>query len=131
MNTGASSRTPRIILAVCLCVLGVAAATRPLSPTRSALAPQLNQLHQGLERHIFFEVSAGGSHTPALYDLLIRRDLPLIAATQQQSFRIVSARQPDNWPIVFSLAYRHIPPSKSGDSDLFHVPSFASVTSLA
>jgi len=127
MNTRAASRIlPRVILMVPFCVLAVAAVTGPLRRTRLELAPQLNQLHQELERHIVFEVSAGGSHTQTLYDLLIRRDLPLMVATQrQQRFRIVSARQPDNWPIVFSPVYRHIPPSKSSDSEfssrLFHV----------
>ena len=119
MSTCTRSRIlPHIILTVFFCALAVAVTTRPLSRTRLGLAPQLNQVHQGLERHTFFEVSAGGPRTQALYDRLIRSDLPLMTATQEQSFRIVSERQPDNWPSVFSQVCRHIPPSKSGDLDL-------------
>lgn len=119
MNTRARSRIlSHFILTVLFCALAVAATTRPLSRTGLSLAPQLSQVHQGLERHTFFEVSAGGSHSQALYDLLIRSELFLIAATQEPGFRVVSARQPDNWPVLFSPVYRHIPQSKSGDSDL-------------
>jgi hypothetical protein len=119
MNTRARSRIlSHIILTVFFCALAVAATTRPLSRTGLSLAPQLNQVHQGLERHTFFEVSAGGPHTQALYDLLIRSGPSLMAATQEPGFPAPSARQPDNWPVVFSPVYRHIPPSKSGDSDL-------------
>jgi hypothetical protein len=119
MNTCARSRIlSHIILTVFFCALAVAATTRPLSRTRLGRAPQLNQVHQGLERHTFFEVSAGSPHAQALYDLLIRSGVSLMAAAQAQSFRVVSARQPDNWPIAFSPVYRHIPPSKFGDSDL-------------
>jgi|SRR5580700_7952087 hypothetical protein len=118
MNTRARSRIlSHIILTVFLCALAVAATSRPLSRTRLGFAPQLNQVHQGLERHTFFEVSAGGPQAQALYDLLIRSDPSLMAATQEPGFLVVSVSQP-NWPIAFPPVYRHIPPSKSGDSDL-------------
>ena len=119
MNPRAYSRIlSHIILTVFFCALAVAAVSRPLARTALSLTPQLNQVHQGLERHTFFEVSAGSPHTQALYDLLIRNDLTLMAAAEMPRFRVVSARQSDNWPVVFLPAYRHIPPAKSGDSDV-------------
>ena len=119
MNTRARSRIlSHIILTVFLCALAVAATSRPLSRTRLGFAPQLNQVHQGLERHTFFEVSGGSPHALALYELLTRSDPSLIATTQEPGFPTLSARQPENWTIVFSAIHRHVPPPKSGDSDL-------------
>lgn len=119
MNTRARSRIlPHIILTMLVCALAVAATTRPLSRTRLGLAPQLNQIHQGLERHTYFEVAADGAHHHAVYDLLVRSNLPLIALAQQQSSKLVSTRQQDNWPVLFSPLYRHIPRADQGDPGL-------------
>jgi hypothetical protein len=119
MNITARSRIlSHIILALFLCALAMAASTRPLSRTWLSGAPRLTQVHQGLERYTYFEVPGSGVHSQALYDLLVRSDLPLMAAAHAQSFHAVRAHQPVNWPIAFCSIYRHIPPSKSGDSDL-------------
>lgn len=119
MNITARSRIlPHIILTVFFCALAVAATTRPLSGVRLGVGPQLSQEHRGLERHTFFEVSAGGVYGQTLYDLLARADLCLVAAEAQgQTSRAVAFCQPANWPVVFSRVYRHIPPPKSGESD--------------
>ncbi len=119
MNITARSRIlPHMILTVFFCALAVAATTRPLSRVRLGVEPQLSQEHQGLERHTFFEVSAGGVYSQTLYDLLARTDLYLLAAeAQRQASRAVAFRQSANWPVVFSPVYRHIPPPRSGDSD--------------
>lgn len=115
--TARSRILPHMILTVFFCALAMAAITCPLSRIRLSIAPQLGQVHQGLERHTYFEVSAGGPHSQALHDLLAGSGLPLMVLAQQRSFRRVSAHQLANWPIVFSPVYRHIPPSKSGDSE--------------
>jgi hypothetical protein len=119
MNTCARSRIAlHIILTVLFCAFAVAATSRSLSRTRLGFATQVDQVHRGLERHAFFEVSADGSRGWALSELLILSDRPLLPVTQEQSFQLVNTRQQNNWPMVFSPVYRHIPPSKAADSDL-------------
>jgi hypothetical protein len=108
---------PHIILTVFFCALAVAATTYPLARMRLGGSPQLSPVHQQLERHTFFEVSAGGPQSQTLHVLVVGRVLPIMADRQEQFSRLHNIRQSPNWPIRFSPSYRHIPPSKSRDSD--------------
>jgi hypothetical protein len=107
-----------LILAVFLCLLAVVATTRPLGRAHLGTRPHLNELNPRLDRNTYFEVSTGASHTHAIHDLLIHRNLSLVAIAQTQSFQVPFRRQPDNWPILFSPVFRHIPPSNPDDPHL-------------
>jgi len=95
----------------------MAAATYPLARVGMGRAPQLSPVHPQLERHTFFEVSAGGPQGQALLAALAGRVLPVMADNPQQSGRLHQVRQSPNWPILFSPSYRHTPPADPGDSD--------------
>jgi hypothetical protein len=116
MNTASRYRSlSHLILAVFLCLLAVAATTRPLARTHLGSRATFSQLNPRLDRNTYFEVSASASHTHAIRNLLIHRDLSLVAIAQTQSFQTPVERQLDNWPVLFSPVYRHIPPSSLDD----------------
>lgn len=113
MNVRNRTLSP-VILTGFFCALTLAAAIRPLSRTQLGPGTQLSQMHQGLERHTFLEVSNAGFHSQPIYELLIRSALPPIDLARQRNLDVISARQPDNWPVVFSVIHRRVPPTDSG-----------------
>jgi len=106
----------RVFLALFVLALTVATLTKPLNRAKFNFAPDVGQLHQGLTRHTFLEVAAS-SPDIAAYTCFATDQVGLVRPAREHGFEVVSARQPDNWPIVFSGIYRHVPPSQSGDSE--------------
>jgi hypothetical protein len=118
MNGAEPSHVPlRAILALFFLTLAVTVVAAPLSRAKFNFAPEVVRLHHGLTRHTYLEVAAGSRDLASIHYSFLADHLRLIAQAHQPRLEVMAAGQPDNWPIVFSGIYRHIPPSKSGDSD--------------
>jgi hypothetical protein len=118
MNGAASLRIfLRVFLALFVFALTLATLTRPLNRAKFNFAPELGQLHQGLSRHTFLEVPASSPDVAPAFTFFATDHLRLPTNAYERTFEIGSARQPENWPIVFSGIYRHVPPSKPADPD--------------
>jgi hypothetical protein len=119
MESPAASRFPVCLLwALFFLFLTAAALTRPLDRTKFNFSPDLAHLRQGITSHTFLEVTAGSPDLTLAYKSFASDDLQPVAQPDERNLEAASARQADNWPALFPSAYRHIPPSRSGDSDI-------------
>jgi hypothetical protein len=117
MANAASSRIPlRVLCALFLLALTVAAVTRPLTRAKFNFAPDVVRLDQGITRHTYLEVGAATPEIAPVFCSVVFHGFQPMMLLEHSTVDFVSSRQFGNWPIVFSEIYRHIPP-KRGDSD--------------
>src|SRR5262249_7484235 len=118
MNGAGCSHIPlRAAFALFFLSLTMTVVPNPLSRAKFNFAPELLGTNHGVGRHTDLEVSAGTRDLAPIHYSFMADDLGPIALSHETRLELAIPGQPDNWPIVFTGIYRHIPPLKSGDPD--------------